>query len=322
MPSGRARFNANALRTIPTWTMREGVGTPILSETDSRAGMTSAPHQLYALVSNDFSLHSALLLPHAEQMRAGPADGATAWGFGSVQDRRALVKRRPRLGNHVFDFAKLVEDAPSRTVFGVTVGATGRPLPTDAIPPFRFHNWLIAGYPGAMARMSPDVRNVVRSLIPTHVLRTLEGDSDEELLAHAMLGEIAMDPASKNADFPAERLRQHTLAASDRIQAALTDAGAPTPPLDTLIGNGRAFVAVARTRPLFWQHAVGLADDPVEAARRRDMHLSARQTPRPHFRGLVITSVPGDEDWERLEPGHVLTYTTASGARVDTVEAP
>lgn len=281
--------------------------------------MTSDPHQLYALVSNDFSLHSALLLPHVEQMRAGPAEGVRAWGFGSVQDRRALVKRRPRLGNHVFDFTKLVEDAPSRMVFGVTVGATERPLSTDAIPPFRFHNWLIAGYPGASARMNAEARQAVRALIPSHVLRTLEGESDEELLAHAMLGEVAMDPASKNADFPETRLREHALAAAERILGALDGATAAVPPLDTMIGNGRAFVAVARTRPLFWRHAVGLDDDPVEAARRRDMHLSPRLAPRPHFRGMVLTSIDGGDGWQRLGPGEVLTYTTASGPRTDAI---
>ncbi len=130
-------------------------------------------HMIYAVISNDVALTPAALLDDQERLRASPADGARAWGLGSVQDRRALVKRRPQLSNRVFDFAALASDVPSRVVVGTVVGGDGPPLRIDAIPPFRFQNWVMAPQPTATPVLTRDARQGVREMIPDHVQQTL-----------------------------------------------------------------------------------------------------------------------------------------------------
>ena len=274
-------------------------------------------HAIHAVLSNDFTLSSAVVAEAASALRAAPEDGATAWGFGSVQDRRALVKRRPHLGNHVFDFAALLGDAPSRVQIGVVAGPTERALGTDAIPPFRFHHWLMAGFPLPAVAMTPSERAAVRALVPDHVLRTQEGESDGELLALALVGGVAMDPASANADFPLDRLATHLARSLGQVRAL-----APELPLDSVVSNGRLLVATADQRPFYWRVFEGLDDDPVEASRRRMMHLSPRPLPRPHFRAVFVSSTPDlPGAWLTLEQGQQLRYSTARGAMVAPVSS-
>ena len=176
-------------------------------------------HMIYAVISNDVALTPAALLDDQERLRASPADGARAWGLGSVQDRRALVKRRPQLSNRVFDFAALASDVPSRVVVGTVVGGDGPPLRIDAIPPFRFQNWVMAPQPTATPVLTRDARQGVREMIPDHVQQTLEDESDAELMSHAMIGGLGLHPAAGTPDFPIELVDELVSASYQRLRA-------------------------------------------------------------------------------------------------------
>ena len=270
-------------------------------------------HTLYAVISNDVALTPAALLDDSERFRAAPADGARAWGLGSVQDRRALVKRRPQLGNHVFDFAALASDAPSRVVVGSVVGGEGPSLRTDAIPPFRFQNWVMAPKPTPTRVLDPDARNGVRALVPDHVRQTLEGESDGELMSHAMIGGIGLHPAARKPDFPVELVDELVNASYQRLREMVGDGI----PLDLLLSNGRVLWAVADSRPLWFRWFEGLEDDPLARAERRKMALAPRPTPRPHFRALVVTSAESDDQgWKKLDIGQRLNFVATAAPQV------
>ena len=270
-------------------------------------------HALYAVISNDVALTPAALLDDRERFRAGPTDGARAWGLGSVQDRRALIKRRPQLGNHVFDFAALASDAPSRVVVGCVVGGDGPSLPTDAIPPFRFQNWVMAPQPTATRVLDAEARDCVRAMVPDHVRQTLEGESDGELMSHAMIGGIGLHPAARTPDFPVELVDELVSASYERLRDLVGD----EIPLDLLLSNGRVLWAVADSRPLWFRWFEGLGDDPLARAERRKMALAPRPTPRPHFRALVVTSVASDDDdWEKLDVGQRLNFVATSAPQI------
>lgn len=278
-------------------------------------------HQLHVLLSNEVALNRAVLWHDADRFRAGPDDGAVGWGFGLVQSGRVVVKRRPRLGNHVFDFAALVGDAPSRCVAGVVVADHGRTPDTDAVPPFRLNNWLLATYPSTGARIPREQRDTLRAALPDHVARTIEGESDAELVMHCLVSDLGADPAGRNADYPVEALADHLRTGAARILEH-----APGAPRDAVVGNGRVLAALADTQPLFFRTVDGLSDDPIEAARRQDMHLSPRVTPRDHFRAVMVTSLAPDDasgsagrEWRTVERGQVLTYTPREGATLSAV---
>lgn len=269
----------------------------------------------YAVISNDVALTPAALVDDRDRFRAGTADGARAWGLGSVQDRRALVKRRPNLGNHVFDFAALASDAPSRVVVGAVIAADGPSLRTDAIPPFRFQNWIMAPRPIAARVLDREVREMVREMVPDHVRRTLEGESDAELLSHAMIGGIGLHAAARTPDFPVQLVDELVT----ESYAKLRETVGPEIPLDMLLSNGRVLWAVADSKPLWFRWFEGLDDDPIAAEERRKMALAPRPTPRPHFRALVVTSAPSDApNWQMLEVGRRLNFITAEAPRVLT----
>lgn len=274
------------------------------------------PHALHALLSNEIALNPAALWPDEAAFRVGADDGAVAWGVGTVQDGRALVKRRPRLGNHVFDFEALIEDAPSRFVVGVVLAGEGDrddAVATDSVPPFRFHNWILGAYPWTGRRLSAEQRAKVRALLPESMLHALEGESDAELVVQAIASGIASSRAHKNADFPAELAAELVRDGTQAVRAILGADGA----LDAVIGNGRVLVAQADSRPLHYRVVDGLDDDPIEARRRRDMHLGPRPVARPHFRAIVVSSValstPG---WVALSEGQVLCWDARHGTRI------
>lgn len=271
------------------------------------------PHTIHAILTNEVALNRAVLWGDEERFRTAAADGASAWGVGVVQDGRALLKRRPRLGNHVFDFATLVGDSPSRFIVGVVLADDGRNRGTDSVPPFRFHNWILGTCPTAGDGMGKALRERVRALIPDHVARTIEGESDADLLMHALVSGIGGNATHRNADFPVELAADLVRDAAEELRSA-TGGEAP---LDAIIGNGRVLVALADRRPLFFRVVEGLDDDPLEIERRRSMHLGPRPTPRPHFRALALTSVESrSPEWTRLDPGSLLAYEPGAGAEV------
>lgn len=268
---------------------------------------------IYAVISNDVALTPAALFDDRDRFRAEPSDGARAWGLGSVQDRRALVKRRPKLGNHVFDFAALASDAPSRVVVGALIADDAPPPRTDAIPPFRFQNWVLAPRPTRARFLEAELRHRVRDLVPDHVRRTLEGESDGELMSHAMIGGLGLHAAARTPDFPVELVDDLIIASMTELRVLLGD----EVPLDLLVSNGRVLWAIADSTPLWFRWFEGLDDDPMVRAERKRMALAPKPTPRPHFRALVVTSAKSEEHgWTRLDVGQRLLFVATDPPRV------
>lgn len=268
---------------------------------------------IYAVISNDVALTPAALLDDQDRFRAEPNDGAKAWGLGSVQDRRALVKRRPKLGNHVFDFAALASDAPSRVVVGAVISGDGPQPRTDAIPPFRFQNWVLAPQPPTSRFLDGELRKGVRALVPDHILRTLEGESDGELMTHAMIGGLGLHPAARTPDFPVELVDDLIIGSMTQLRELLGD----EIPLDLLVSNGRVLWAIADSKPLWFRWFEGLDDDPMVRAERKRMALAPKPTPRPHFRALVVTNDESDDDgWTQVDVGNRLLFVATQAPDV------
>ncbi len=274
-------------------------------------------HAILAIVGNDVALAQSALWDDRERLREAFGRQPVAWGLGSVQDRRAIIKRRPAGRELGFDFAALASDTPSRVVVGVVAHPDEARLPTDALPPFRFQNWVVACPPIPRGALDDETRTGVDALLDDHVRRTMEGQSDGELLAHALINAVARRPDSRRPGFRLDDAMTAAVEGRATVREVVDDAV----PLDAVFSNGRCLVAMTDTRPLYWRWFEGLEDDPVAREERRRMHLAPRPAPRPHYRGLIVTSVDSEPEvaWTRLEPRSVLGFEANSAPEVRAI---
>jgi hypothetical protein len=269
---------------------------------------------LFGYFGNDVALARSAFSDVRDAFRVSDSDGATAWGLGSLQEGLAVVKRRPGMSDRLVDFGALTCDLPSRVSIGAVLGSADR-SGTDSIPPFRYHNWLLGVKPRRSGSLSAQSRAAVRQTVPDHLRRSKEGESDAELIALALMSRFFCRTDWRSPEMPARLVAEHLL---EGVATLVSAAGEDRLELDGMFSNGKSFIAVAHSTPIFWKRFEGLADDEAVRAERQALGLVPRLTPRAHFRGILLSTriAPELEAWSRLEPGQVLSYEHQTGPEI------
>lgn len=226
------------------------------------------------------------------------------WGIGSYEAGSPTVHKSARAAAHDVEFRRTAEQVTSRTVVAHVRAATVGSNTLDNTHPFGHGPWLFA-HNGTLAGFD-QIADGLRSEISDHLLRSLRGDTDSELIFAWLLTrmpDFGLDPLS-GADSAHDVVE--LLAASvpelDRRAATVTEEPAR---LNFLLTDGVHLAASRWGNSLYFTERIGRTDCEVCAA----PHLSGPGQGK--YRAIAIASEPiTKESWFEVPDRSFLGVTS------------
>lgn len=225
------------------------------------------------------------------------------WGIGSYEAGSPVVHKSARAASHDVEFRRTAEAVTSRAVVAHVRAATVGANTLNNTHPFSHGPWLFA-HNGTLAgfdQLAPELR----SEIPDHLLRSIRGDTDSELMFLWLLGhmpEFGLDPLS-GADSALE-LVELLATAVPELAARSASVTAEPVRLNFLLTDG-VHLAVSRWgNSLQFSERIGRTDCEVCAA----SHLIGPGEGK--YRAIAIASEPiTKETWTEVPDRSFLGVT-------------
>lgn len=203
--------------------------------------------RLWGACASEQGLLGAALGPDRLSLRLTDlSEQPVGWGIGFYEHGEPLVRKRPKEERDELDLQGVIAETRSDLLIGHVREPTVGPLTSENTHPFRFRHWLFV-HSGTIHQFEA-VREQMQAAIPAYLQRSLQGDTDSEMLFYLVL---AFLHDSRMLESP--RLTSATVADAlveavsmvDELEAA---AGLEEPsPHDVLISNGNFLVVLHRS---------------------------------------------------------------------------
>lgn len=213
---------------------------------------------------------------HQEREALSVSDSSRqdAWGIGFYQGGEVLHKKRPYAGTERVDWLKVTSTLRTDCIIGHVRHATVGDLRADNTQPFRFRSWLFA-HSGTVSRIDP-VRPRLLDGLPDFLRRSVRGDTDSELVFHAVLSFLHDAGQLDNSDVSADAVAAAVRATVAQVDRLVAEFGGKPSSLDMLLSNGRLLLAVRRGgAPMHWVQRKGIVDVAGNSKEAKNLDLGS-----------------------------------------------
>jgi glutamine amidotransferase len=213
--------------------------------------------RLFGLIGNRADLAGRVLELEQDALRvpAGQAQsalGATplaatslSWGIGFYQGGDVLLRRRPNDDRQGLDLAGLAKDLRSDLIVGHVRTATVGAIRTENTHPFRYREWLFA-HTGSIDSY-PRIRARLLESIPEFLRKNVRGDTDSELLFHAVLSFLHDAGHLEGGGANPRAVASALASAASLIDHLIGEVGGAAGfPFNALLTNGELVAAIHR----------------------------------------------------------------------------
>ena len=258
--------------------------------------------QVFGYICSDDSLTSEVMKQVGQPLRAIAADDRVGMGIGWLQEGRSLLRKHPKRKAATVDVPSLVADVPTRALVGhvrhKNLGRTG----TKELQPFRFRNWVFAQR-GATEGFE-ETYDTLRSSVPDHVRRNIEGTSMAELIFHIFYtkveSELSKTPTSAWPQLYAKKMGETVSQLQEMSRNGGNDGISP---LQMLAVTDRCLVAGRVGQPMHYRLIEGIEraeEEPLFAGHKPKLIRHER------FRALLVANRVDDPEWTEIPNHHVM----------------
>jgi predicted glutamine amidotransferase len=218
---------------------------------------------LVAILQNDASLMRCQVARLGAQVAlAGPERPPDAYGFGYYSRGDVLLGKRPSGSPAPLSLAQLVGEVRTDLLVAHARHAAIGDHKEENTQPFRFRRWLF-GHDGTLEDFDA-VRPRLLDLLPDHLRRSIEGETDTEHVFMLFLELLRAQGRLDDLDLDAEAAGELLARTVRLVDGLCRDAGVQRPSALNLVAtNGRVLAATRRGRPLFYALLEGIPACPI-----------------------------------------------------------
>lgn len=272
--------------------------------------------QVFGYICSDDSLTSEVMNQIGEALRAIDPDDRVGLGIGWLQEGRSLLRKHPKRKAASVDIPSLLADVPSRSMVGhVRHKNLGR-VGTKQLQPFRFRDWVYAQR-GASEGFEA-VYDDLRTSVPDHVGRNIEGTTMAELVFHVFYtkveSELSKTPKAQWRQMYAQKLAE-TVAQLEEISRDNGNDGIG--PLQAVAVTPRAIVVSRIGEPIHYRLVEGIEEpkeEPLFAGHK------PKKVKHDRFRALLVANQVDDEDWTEIPDRHVMWVDKQWGIHFEPIK--
>jgi len=232
------------------------------------------------------------LLEERGALDASLPKAADGWGAGFYQSGEALHRKLPQPIDGQIEWAGVLDGIRSHVVIAHVREATVGDRRADNTQPFRMRQWLFA-HVGEVAGFGA-LRERLMASLPDFLRRNIRGQTDSELLFHALLSFLHDSGHLDNVDINDAAVVGALRSTVTLIDRFAREVGATPSSLTLALTNGRQLYALRRGSPLCLVQRDSLAprrsgSDPVDV----------KQTTQQSVRYVLVASYR-----DQLPPGY------------------
>lgn len=273
--------------------------------------------RIVAIISSRADLTAPLLARHKDVITVQRGDRDLGWGVGFYQAGEVLLRRRPADERQSVDLSVATRHVKTDVLLGHIRRPTTGSLRTENTHPFRYRKWLFA-HDGELSSFA-QCRQSLLNAQPEFLRRNIRGDTDSEVLFYTCLAALHRAGALSESVVPPAAMVDALRAATRSVDTAIANVGGSQDRTDMVLTDGEHVYVVHRSNTM----ALLESSDP-EALRALVSTEMTETEPLERFTAarvcMVVSglaSVPAD--WQRIEPGSVLTLARTEAPHLSTL---